>query len=178
MRQLLSCCAGSGKLASPYCPADTIATKAALIIPADSPYRQLSPDKLMTYLPNAIVDYEVHGNLSYDNPDHRIYYCDVHTAEWADQQAALANMIGQSQTLINHVQGQMEGIALSAEVQNQLNTAMNNLVEACNVTREATAIQNAYNRLADLQGQYLSGTPQPPPEQEPGGDNGDIGGND
>ena len=164
MHQQLTYCSESGKLASPYCPQELCSTQSAFIVPADSPYRNMDRDKLLAYFPNAILDYPENGALSYDNEKHKQYYCDIHTQQWAEQQAVLTPLIQQSQALINEVQSLMEQVALDSGARNQLTAAISALAEACNVTQEATAIQNAYDNLNGLKLQYLQGGGDTPTE--------------
>ena len=157
MHQTLVYCKESGKLATPYCPAEDLEERAAVIIPENSIYRQLSSSKLMEMFPNAILDYPEDGVMPYDDPKYADYYCPIHTKEWADQQSSLTSLISSSQTLINQVQTLMEQTTLSQTATDQLNGAMADLANACNNSKDPATIQTAYNKLLTLKEFYLPG---------------------
>jgi len=171
MHQQLIYCSESGLLASPYCPEQLCEEKSAFIIPEDSPYRNMEEDKLLTYFPNAILDYPENGELSYNNQKHAAYFCPIHNEEWQAEQEAVVEWIVRSQSLIDQIQTRMEQVWIDTPTQNLIDTAMYDLVKACNITQTSEAIENAYNHLDALRIQHLLNAPteppQPPETEEP-----------
>lgn len=135
-------CKVSGKVAGPYCPPDDIEQKSVLIVPQDSPIRDLDSGNLAKLFPNALLDFPSSEQMSafrYDNALYAKYFCDVHTQQWQNDQQALGNAISQGKATINDARALLEQYAnsLSESTRNTLSTRINALNAVLNAPEVA-----------------------------------------
>jgi len=170
---------GAMKLAGPYCPAEAVQEKGAIVIPKDSFLRSLSDSIIAKYLPGAFKsfpDVENLAGMDPSNPKYSEYFCTVHTKEWAEQEQQRQNAIQNAQRVISDVKRKMNDLKdqLTQEQVNKLNAHISNVNNAIE-NGDAVAIQNAVSQLEQSANAIFkeAGTPG---GNNPGGTNGDNNG--
>lgn len=125
-------CIYSGKSPSPFCPAEHRQKKSVIVIPKDSPYQHLSSEQLAKYLPGAVKNAAELQNVDYNNPEHRQYFCTLHTEEWFAGEQQREAMKRQASALIAQVKADMSKYdSLLTQQQKQiLNNAIASLEKA------------------------------------------------
>jgi len=101
--QELVLCKESGKLPGPYCPDDQKVGKAVIVLPEDSPYRQLSDADLKKYLPDAVKKFPNLQELDYHDPKDKEYFCPVHTNDWQASETERASLVQEVTSLVEEV---------------------------------------------------------------------------
>lgn len=125
-------CAYSGKRPSPFCPEEHRVKKAVIVIPEDSPYQHLSDAELAKYLPGAVRSTEELQNIDYSNPEHRQYFCTLHTEQWFMGEQQRETMKLQASTLIAQTKADMNtyNSILTQQQKQILNEAIASLEKA------------------------------------------------
>lgn len=134
MHVQIEACPYSGKPPTPYCPKEHRVKASAIVLPKNSPYRQLSDAELAKYLPGAVKDLDKLGNLDYANPNDREFFCPLHTEEWYKGEQQREVMAGQASAIISQVKANMANPKytpkLTQERRDRLNNAIEKLEEA------------------------------------------------
>ena len=107
MHVQMEVCAYSGKRPSPFCPEEHRVNKSVIVIPEDSPYQHLSDEELAKYLPGAVKNIAELQNVDYNNPEHRQYFCSLHTEEWFRGEQLRETMRLEASTLIAQTKADM-----------------------------------------------------------------------
>lgn len=125
----LTVCSVSGKLPTPYCPEENIVSKPVIVLPKDSPYRQLSDEQLQKYIPGAFRDMINSDMLSYENEQDAQYFCPIHNKAWKDNENKNNSLIKQAQELIEKVKSEMKekGDKISPQDKSRLQEMINQL---------------------------------------------------
>lgn len=143
MHTLQIVCRFSGKLLSPFCPPDHALERSKIIIPHTSPLALLSDEDLERSIPGAVrapvpdetgalaegaIDFTA---LDYANPLHRVFFCPLHTEEWASAETNRALFTERATILINDVSSNLNNPEfiprISFEERTSLNEAMASL---------------------------------------------------
>jgi penicillin-binding protein 1A len=107
-----------------------------VVLPKDSPLRQLSNEQLQKYLPGAFKDMTDFSALNYNKPEDRKYFCPLHTQEWYNSQQLREDLLRQAQELIDSVRAKMSDPKykdrLSDEARNALQRAIEALLNSLN----------------------------------------------
>lgn len=107
MHVQITVCPYSGKPLSPYCPTENSIKGSAIVLPKNSPYRELSDQDLEKYLPGAVRDLDRLAGLDYDNPNDREFFCPLHTKEWAEGEEKRDEMETKASLILAHVHSNM-----------------------------------------------------------------------
>jgi penicillin-binding protein 1A len=78
---VIDICTDSNKLATGYCPAESVEHRAVYIPEADSPYRSFTEQQVKVWIPEVLMDFTDVGNIYELNPtdeNQAKYFCDVH----------------------------------------------------------------------------------------------------
>lgn len=130
VHQEVEICKYSGKLASPYCPREHVVKKSVVVLPEDSPLRQLSNEQLQRYLPGAFKDMADFSALDYNNPEDRQYFCPLHTQEWYNSQQLREDLYRRAQELINSVRSKMSDPKYKDRLSDEARNALEKAIEA------------------------------------------------
>ncbi|MFO7295363.1 MAG: PBP1A family penicillin-binding protein [Clostridia bacterium] len=137
VHQEVEICQYSGKIASPYCPTEHVVKKSVVVLPEDSPLRQLSDDQLQKYLPGAFKDMVDFSTLDYNNPEDNQYFCQLHTQEWYNSQQLKEELFRRAQELINSIRAKMS----DPKYQDKLSDKERNTLE-----KAIEALLNSFNQ--------------------------------
>ncbi|HZJ82480.1 MAG TPA: transglycosylase domain-containing protein [Clostridia bacterium] len=107
MHVKIEACPYSGKPPTPYCPKEALSNASAILLPKNSPYRQLSDGELAKYLPGAVKDLSKIGSLDYSNPNDRAFFCPLHTEEWFNGEQQRVAVTTHASELIAQVRANM-----------------------------------------------------------------------
>lgn len=125
-------CAYSGKVPSPFCPAEYRVKKSIIVLPEDSPYQDLTDAQLAKYLPGAVRNAASLQNLDYTNPENQQYFCPLHTEKWFMGEQQREAMKLQASTLIAQTRADMDNYdsRLAQYQKDRLNQAITALEKA------------------------------------------------
>ncbi len=130
----IEACPYSGRPLTPFCPKEHSITASAIVLPKNSPYRQLSDTELAKYLPGAVKDLDKIANLDYNNPNDRPFFCPLHTEEWFKGEQQREEMSSIALALINEVKANIANPKYAAKLTqkqlDKLNQAISKLEEA------------------------------------------------
>lgn len=150
MHRKLTICTASNMLAGDYCPAEQIENRGVVLIPKGHPLYEYTGSHA-----NVIRDYlGPFATLSGDSANLQRTVCNVHTADWVQQNnnvQAQSDLASQAQALVNDAYNRVgaAGDALDPEAKQQINAAIA-AVEAVlysgNINQDT--LQNAVNHLA------------------------------
>ncbi len=97
-------CSITGKINTFYCP--DVAAQSVILLPADSPFWKLTPEKRAEYLGNYVwlqPSIPVR-DLTPDMPEYADYYCTTHTKNWYDNSVARQGAIDAANAQISESQ--------------------------------------------------------------------------
>lgn len=136
VHQQVEICQYSGKIASPYCPREHVVKKSVVVLPKDSPLRQLSNEQLQKYLPGAFKNMADFSALNYNNAEDRQYFCQLHTEQWYKSEQLKGDLLRRAQELINSIRSKMSNPKykdrLDNEARNTLEKAIESLLNSLN----------------------------------------------
>lgn len=130
VHQEVEICQYSGKIASPYCPREHVVKKSVVVLPEDSPLRQLSDDQLQQYLPGAFKDMVDFSALDYNNPEDNQYFCQLHTQEWYNSQQFKEDLFRRAQELINSIRHKMSAPEYRGKLSDKERNTLEKAIEA------------------------------------------------
>lgn len=130
VHQEVEICQYSGKIASPYCPTEHVVKKSVVVLPEDSPLRQLSDDQLQQYLPGAFKDMVDFSTLDYNNPEDNQYFCQLHTQEWYNSQQLKEDLFRRAQELINSIRHKMSAPEYRGKLSDKERNTLEKAIEA------------------------------------------------
>lgn len=168
-------CLASGKIASVNCPQEegNVVMQGLLFLPEDSIYWQLTQAKRDEYLPGAfhtLEDMSVY-DLTPDMPNYYDYFCNIHTEEWAQQQALRAAAIEAAKEQVSRSNAVLADptLAMSTEHQQQLKSKIQELqVLIADPAATTAAIEQKTSELKSLTEQLKElYKPQPTPKPTP-----------
>src|SRR5699024_8832710 len=73
-----------------------------------SPYLQLSESQLQKYLPGASRSFSDPEDLNPNNPEHKKYFCPIHTKEWKDIENEKGVLHHKAQEMIDKIKKLLE----------------------------------------------------------------------
>lgn len=102
-------CAESGKLATPYCPAEGLEQRVIVTLPEGSPLMRLKDADLLKYVPNVFKEYALVSDPEFtaENERYHEFYCDKHTLEWYENTQHMDALHQDSEALIESVERKM-----------------------------------------------------------------------
>ena len=151
-------CLTSGMLATPYCKEGSDTDPFSyVVIPSTHPAAQLSDEDFKEYFPSGLRGLpDDLLTFTYDNPEYRHLYCNIHTEEWYNNKVAIDNITSQSNQLADEVE--MILITYNAFIDDEVkvltNGALADMKEALK-TQSYGPIAAAYTSLNTLKTTYL-----------------------
>ena len=175
VHQMHSVCLESGKIIN-NCPDELIENKSLVFLDSESIYWKLTKAQLDEYLPwafPALEDGLLLTDLTPDMDIYDTYFCDIHTDDWAAQQAAMAEAVTAANAQITTSQGVLSNAVyqMSMEDRQKLNNkveALQSLMVSEGVTPEAiTQMTQELISLTDMLVELYTPKTEPEPEPSP-----------
>jgi len=171
MHRKLVVCTESKAIAGPYCPEELKTSSSVILIPEESPLRQLSQSQLTKYLPGAYLSLPDSIDLSTMDPSNEKnakILCPIHTKEWYDQEQLRQAAIQEATQLIKNVQQR------KLQLQNKLTQNQMNEIDAKILALqklipngELVDIQNAIEQLRQVSNKHFTAAEQKPDSSNP-----------
>lgn len=171
---LATVCTKSGKLATPYCPRETLAQKSILVVPADSPLAAIDPALMAKHMPEAILGFSGYSELfSLPVTDARYadYYCNIHSAYSSN--LPTAEELNYARTILDFADTMLGSANYSlpssvrTEILNLIRRLEAAVEEGVNGSLISSLSLELYQKCSDAQSRYYSPGATPIPEPEP-----------